>query len=135
MDDEKEDIEFRELLSDRRHKEIKATLKDIAAALNKPSNDGYESLIRQNAELSRALIGAIRALPAPEVNVQVDNKSMLTLLEDVCDKVVQSNKEVMDAVSNKLYVDSFVVVNSGFSGNEKTINVVYKPMAQLNIKK
>lgn len=138
MAKEKDDIEFDELLADRRHKELTGTLKGIAALLNQPKNDNIAEAIRQTGEATKGLIEVVKNIPKaekPEVNVQIDNQKIVTSLEEICDKIVASNKEVLEAMKSKPMVDSFQVKPSGWNNTERTINVIYKPASQITIKK
>jgi hypothetical protein len=138
MDDGMNDIEFNELLEEKRHRDLTVALRNIATSLNQPKSDVVAEAIRQNNEATRGLIEAVKNLPKPEkpeVNVQVDNQKIITSLEDICGKIVASNKEVLEALKNKPMVHSFQVKPSGWNNTEKTINVIYQPASQITIKK
>ena len=120
MDKEQDDIEFEELLADKRHKEINAALKGIALALNNPNI--VADAITKSTEVTKGLADAIKKMP-----------DKTDALQKICDKIVASNKEILDALKNKPMVDSFKIKTMDFG--EKTINVIYKPANQIIIEK
>lgn len=140
MAKEKDDKEFEELLADRRHKEVTVALRGIATLLNKPEKEdkAVADAIRESAKAQQAVAQAIKDIPqpkTPDVKVQISQQEIVTSLEGICKRIEDSNKSVVEAMEKKLYVDTFKVTNSGYNGNEKTINVIYKPMNQITIKK
>jgi len=140
MAKEVEDKEFEELLADRRHKEVTVALRGIATLLNKPEKEdkAVADAIRESAKAQQAVAQAIKDIPqpkTPDVKVQISQQEIVTSLEGICKRIEDSNKSVVEAMEKKLYVDTFKVTNSGYNGNEKTINVIYKPMNQITIKK
>ena len=140
MAKEVEDKEFEELLADRRHKEVTVALRGIATLLNKPEKEdkAVADAIRESAKAQQAVAQAIKDIPqpkTPDVKVQISQQEIVTSLEGICKRIEDSNKSVVEAMARKLYVDTCKVTNSGYNGNEKTINVIYKPMNQITIKK
>jgi hypothetical protein len=135
MGKETDDIEFNELLADKRHKELAGTLKGIASLLNQPKDNSIAEVLKQNMEATKGLVNVVKNLPKPEVNVEVNNEKIVTSLEAICNKIVASNNEVLDALKSKPMVDSFQVKPSGWNNTERTINVIYKPVDKITIKK
>ena len=129
--------EQRELrIAERRHEEQMSSLKGIATLLNKPEKDdkAIVDAIKKQGEALDKVAAAIQNQPKPEkpeVNVAVSNTEILPLLREI----KEGNDSILAALEKKLYVDSFKVINTGSYGNEKTINVIYKPMNQVTIKK
>jgi len=125
-----EEEEF--FLAENRHDEITSALGKLAAAISQPKNDKaiIDAINKQGNSIDR-VAAAISNQPNPEVNVQVSNQEIIPLLKEI----KEGNMAIKAALENKLYVDSFKVVNTGQYGSEKTINVNYKPMNQITIKK
>jgi len=124
------------IIDEDRHKQQMGVLKGIATLLNKPEKDDKQIVeaIKKQGEALDKVVAAIQNQPKPEkpeVNVAVDNKEILPLLREI----KEGNDSILAALEKKLYVDSFKVINTGSYGNEKTINVIYKPMNQVTIKK
>lgn len=124
------------IIDEDRHKQQMGVLKGIATLLNKPEKDdkAIVDAIKKQGEALDKVATAIQNQPKPEkpeVKVEVDNKELLPLLREI----KEGNDSILAALEKKLYVDSFKVINTGSYGNEKTINVIYKPMNQVTIKK
>lgn len=136
---EKERIAREAIIQENRHNELTKALKSVTTAIS--SNKDAEilkALEGQPKVIKDAISEVIKSLPKPEkpeINVGVNNSEIVTLIEKALDKVVErienSNKELM----NRPMVHSFKVVNSGWNGQEKTIDVIYKPANQVTIKK
>ena len=140
MAKEKDDKEFEDLLAEKRHKEVTVALRGIATLLNKPEKEdkAVADAIRESAKAQQAVAQAIKDIPqpkTPDVKVQISQQEIVTSLEGICKRIEDSNRAVVEAMEKKLYVDTFKVTNSGYNGNEKTINVIYKPANQVTIKK
>ena len=138
MGKEKDDIEFDELLADKRHKEITGRLGKLADALNKPEKEdkAVADGLKEAARASQAIAQAIRDIPKPEspdVNVQFDHKSFVTSMDKIADRIEASINKGIEAGEKKLYVDKFKIRNMG--GGTHEADVFYKPLKDVIIKK
>ena len=129
VDDDIEEQQFAEALAAKRHKEQMSSLKGIASLLNKPQKeDGVAEAIKQSTEATKGLIQAVKDIPKqekPEVTVQVSQQEIVTSLQGICDKIVENNEMVIEALKNKPIVDEFTFIFDSW-GNYKTAKVVYK---------
>ena len=131
---EKDDKDFDELLAEKRHKEQTGLLKGIAASLNKPEKDDkaiVDAINKQGAAIEK-VASAISNQPKPEkpeVNVELNNTEVVTLLREV----KEGQMALKEAFENKLMVSEFNFVYD--YGNIRTAKVVYKPMKDIIIKK
>jgi hypothetical protein len=138
MAKEKDDIEFEELLAEKRHKELAGKLSGIATALNKPEKEdkAVADAIKESARASQAVADAIKNIPqpkTPDVKVQISQQEIVTSLEGICKRIEDSNKAVVEAMGKKLYVDKFKIRNMG--GGTHEADVFYKPLKEVIIKK
>jgi hypothetical protein len=136
MGNEIDDKDFDELLADKRHRELSSGLKGIATLLNKPDKDDKQIVdaIKKQGEAIEKVADAILNQPKPEkpeVNVTTENKEIIPLLREI----KEGNDKILKALESKLYVDSFYVRATGNYGEDKMIDVSYKPMSQITIKK
>lgn len=94
---ESDDIEFWQLLEDRRHKELVTLLEKVLKKEQNPNKDILDAINKQNGILER-LISAVSILKmetkveAPEVNVQMDHQKIV-------DAVGKSANRMMDGLS------------------------------------
>jgi hypothetical protein len=139
MSDESIDIEeqqFAEAIAKARHKEQMGMLKGIATLLNKPEKEDkqiIEAINKQGAAMEK-VADAILNQPKPEnpgVNVELNQKEIIPLLKDI----KEGNDKILTALQNKLYVDSFYVRATGNYGEDKMIDVSYKPADKITFKK
>lgn len=137
MDKEVEDIEFDELLAEKRHRELKKNLGDIANALSKPKEDAKVSeAIEKSSQATVQLVQAIKELPKPqkpEVNVNFDHNSFVASMSKIADRIEQSNKTVVKALNDKPMATQFNVEYD--YGNLRTVKIVYTTADKLTFKK
>lgn len=137
MAKEKDDKEFEDLLAEKRHKEVTQSLKGIATLLSKPekSNEDKQIIdaINKQGEAIERVAAAIQSQPKPEkpeVNVELNNTEVVTLLREV----KEGQKAIIEAFGNRPMVDKFDFEKDNW-GNIKTAKVIYKPMNQVTISK
>jgi hypothetical protein len=96
MDLEENDIEFEQLLQDKRHKELLGTLKGIASLLSKDnSNDsGIISAIEKQSGKIEKFVQVIKELPQPKVNVEVNNDNVQTSITEMANSILGSLNEI-----------------------------------------
>ena len=82
-----EDVEFEKLLEDRRHEELKNALIDISTILENKNDMGIIDAIEKQVS---AFLSAIKKLPAPEVNVEVNQKEISTSVAKMSAEIVKS---------------------------------------------
>ena len=133
MAKEKEDIEFDDLLAEKRHKEVASALKGIATLLNKPQDNGVVDAIKDSTKATAGLIEAVKSIPKPEkpeVNIEFSPKEIVSSLQVICDKIVASNEKVIAALENRELVDEFKLQQDQW-GTTKTIKVIYKKASEI----
>lgn len=125
MGKEIEDIEFDDLLADKRHKQQMDALKGIATLLNKPEkNDGVKEAVEKQSAAIEKVAMAIQNLPKPEkpeVNIVTDNKEIVSLIREI----KEGNEKILQALNNKQLVSDFDFQYDNW-GNIKTAKVNYK---------
>lgn len=134
---EVDDDEAERVLAATRHREQMGALKGIATLLSKPQvkDDGVVNAIQKNTESIQDIISAIKQIPVPEkpeVNVQVSQMEIVNSLQNICDKIIESNERVIEALNKRIIVDEFKIERDQW-GNMKTIKVVYQT-GMLNVK-
>lgn len=134
--DDIDEIEFEKETAATRHKELKGALRGLATAISQKNDTKVAEAIKESANASQAVAEAIKNIPqpkSPDVKVQISQQEIVTSLEAICKRIEESNKTVVDALENKLMVDSFEFTMD--YGNYKTAKVNYKPMSQISISK
>lgn len=127
MSKEIDDIEFDELLADKRHRELSGALKGIATLLSKPNDTGISEALNKNAEATKGLIQAVKDIPKPEkpeVNVEISQQEIVTSLKAICKEICDSNDKVIEALNNRPMVDSFKLETGNWG--QKIVKVIYK---------
>lgn len=120
-----EDLEFKELLLEKRHKEVTQLIK---ALLSKDNKDLVDALREQPKAIKDAFSAIIQSIPKPEkpeVNVGVNQQKIVTSLEAICEKIIKSNELVIKALNEKPLIESFDLQRDNW-GNTKTVKVNYK---------
>lgn len=125
-----------EIIAVNTFKEIKAmktALGNLATALSQPKEDkAVADAIKKQGEALDKVAAAIQSQPKPEkpeVNVELNNTEVVTLLREVKEGQIA----LKEAFENKLMVDEF---NFTYDyGNIKTAKVNYKPMSKITVKK
>ncbi len=120
-----EDLEFKELLLEKRHKEVTQLIK---ALLSKDNKDLVDALREQPKAIKDAISAIIQSIPKPEkpeVNVEVNQQEIVTSLEAICEKIIKSNELVIKALNEKPLIESFDLQRDNW-GNTKTVKVNYK---------
>ena len=99
MSNEKDDIKFKELLADKRHKELATTLKGILKNLDesKPGNNSeIVDAIGSQSEAIKGFAEAIKNIPEPKVNVEVNNDKVEASIKKLGTDILKSLEEVRD---------------------------------------
>lgn len=137
MDIEKDDKDFDELLAEKRHKEQTGLLKGIATSLNKPQDNGVVDAIKESVRATAGLVDAVKNMPKPEkpeVNIEFNAREIVSSLQAICDKIVDSNNKVVAALENKQLVDEFKISQDNW-GKINTVKVVYTPANKITYSK
>ena len=128
MGKEIDDIEFDDLLADKRHKEITGRLGKLVEALNKPEKEKDDKAIvdaiKKQGESLDKVAAAIANQPKPEkseVKVEVNNQEILPLLREI----KEGNEKLLQAIENRNLVESFDFQYDNW-GSIKTAKVNYK---------
>ena len=111
-----EDLEFKELLLEKRHKEVTQLIK---ALLSKDNKDLVDALREQPKAIKDAFSAIIQSIPK---NVEVNQQEIVTSLEAICEKIIKSNELVIKALNEKPLIESFDLQRDNW-GNTKTVKV------------
>ena len=128
---------FAEELRAKQHKEQMGVLKGIATSLNKPQDNGVVDAIKESVRATAGLVDAVKNMPKPEkpeVNIEFNAREIVSSLQAICDKIVDSNNKVVAALENKQLVDEFKISQDNW-GKINTVKVVYTPANKVTIKK
>jgi ABC-type Fe3+-hydroxamate transport system substrate-binding protein len=83
MNEEKDDIEFKELLAARQHKEVISSLGNIAKLLQKEDgNDKIVEAVQQQIKSIEQLFKNIPQPEKPEVKVEVNQEAVIQAIND-----------------------------------------------------
>ena len=140
MPDEIEDDDeqfFAEELRAKQHKEQMSALKGIATSLNKPQDNGVVDAIKESVRATAGLVDAVKNMPKPEkpeVNIEFNAREIVSSLQAICDKIVDSNNKVVAALENKQLVDEFKISQDNW-GKINTVKVVYTPANKITYSK
>jgi len=143
------DNEVQELLEEKRHEEVIATLKNVVKALNdaSTSNDDKEVIAAINKQGENMRLLTEKLSQRPEIKVEVDNEKILSSVSGIsaeivksnnevinaCAAVVESNKSIQIALENRLLPDTFTL-NRGYGGVTESVKVNYKPAKEIKAK-
>lgn len=120
-----EEIIFDRLMSDKRHKELVATVK----AAQKNDELIVQALDRQSIAIEQ-FVQAIKSLPTPSVNVQTNQNEVVISVSQMCDKILSGLSELKLAVESKPVIDryewSFVRGQYTQTIEKATATVIYK---------
>lgn len=128
---------FAEELRAKQHKEQMGVLKGIATSLNKPQDNGVVDAIKESVRATAGLVDAVKNMPKPEkpeVNVEFNAREIVSSLQAICDKIVDSNNKVVAALENKQLVDEFKISQDNW-GKINTVKVVYTPANKITYSK
>jgi len=133
MGKEIDDIEFDELLQEKRHRELTQAMKGVATAIS--SNKDAEilkALEGQPKAIMDAVVGALKELPKPEnpeINVEVNNSEIVTLmgkvLADTVEDLKKSNEKLIQAINDKKQPQKLKAVRNSFSGEIDYVIIEY----------
>ena len=123
MSKEKEDIEFEELLADKRHRELSGALKGIATLLNKPPDksvsDAIERLVAKLGEMKPPEM-KMSEMKTPDVKVEVNTKDFVTSVDNLASGLLAELKKF----NERPIVDSFKLETGNWG--QKIVRVIYK---------
>jgi FixJ family two-component response regulator len=128
---------FAEELRAKQHKEQMGVLKGIATSLNKPQDNGVVDAIKESVRATAGLVDAVKNMPKPEkpeVNIEFNAREIVSSLQAICDKIVDSNNKVVAALENKQLVDEFKISQDNW-GKINTVKVVYTPANKITYSK
>ena len=128
---------FAEELRAKQHKEQMGVLKGIATSLNKPQDNGVVDAIKGSVRATAGLVDAVKNMPKPEkpeVNIEFNAREIVSSLQAICDKIVDSNNKVVAALENKQLVDEFKISQDNW-GKINTVKVVYTPANKITYSK
>ena len=130
MEKELEDIEFDELIAEKRHQELKGILSAVKSLLGKPADTSTAAAIEKMARELSKLLSEQKPVTVnpPDVNVVVDNKEILNL-EKKIDELLKEVKK-----SNDRPIPSQFEIEYNY-GNLRTVKIVYSAADKLTYKK
>ena len=88
--EEKEEREFETLLSERRYKELKTYIKNIANSLN--DNKEIISILDKQTESIKEFSSELKSLPTPEINIH--QNEVVAAIERMEKRLLESNEEL-----------------------------------------
>lgn len=128
ISDEVFDSQFNEKLADKRHKELTGAMGKVISAVNQKEDKAVAEAIKENARATQGLVQVIKDIPkveTPQVNVDVNQKEVITSLEGICNKIIESNNKLIEAFNKRPVVEEFKLEKDNY-GNTKTVKVIYK---------
>jgi hypothetical protein len=135
-----EEEEF--LLAENRHEEVLASLSDLSKAIlqkeDKGISDAINGLVDKQDRSMEKVAKAIESIPKPEVNVEVNQTELLSLLKEIKEEQKDIKKEqqaISEAFQNRPMVDEFIISAYGYNGQDRKAKVVYTPANKINFKK
>lgn len=133
MAKEVEDIEFDELMAEKRHRELKGILTAVKSLLEKPSDTSTTAAIEKMASDLTKLLSEQKPLPitvnSPDVNVQVSTKDFVSSVEQLSKDLLEELRKF-----NSRPIPSQFDIEHNY-GNLKTVKIVYSTADKLNYKK
>ena len=117
MNEENDDKEFEALLADKRHKELKSALNNIAVAMGNKKDDGLKEVLKAHSDNISALVNSISNLPKPEVTVNANNENVATAIKNLelkIDTLIDETKNLIAVIS--LPKESKIAFNRTYGG-------------------
>lgn len=126
-----EDKEFRELLADKRHKELVKGLRSIAGLLDNDSSVEVVKAIKAQDKSFEGLIKIIKNIPEPKAPiVKVEQIKIKEALDKICNDIIESNNKVIAALENRKLPKSFDLVKD-YKGVTESVKVKYETAKQI----
>lgn len=91
---DEEDIKFKELLEEKRHKEVLAAINKMANAMSQNRNVDVVSAIEKNTQSLSSFVQAIKAIRPPEVNLNQDE--VVRAMAKLDSSVTEQTKLLLD---------------------------------------
>lgn len=134
MGKEVEDIEFDELMAEKRHKELSGLLKDVKKLLDKPTDNSTSEAIEKLATNLSKLLSEQKSLPitvnSPDVNVEINQEKVVNSLGKLSENLLSELKKFNERpipVSFEIKTDNW--------NNLRTVNIRYESSSNLIFKK
>lgn len=113
-----------------RHKEVVSLLRGMANSLGKDDDAAIlEAIKKQPDAIKAALNEFVWKLPKPEINVEVNNKEILSSFSEIArgivDKITASNNEVIKAINSRPVAEEFDILLDDFARLRK-VKINYK---------
>lgn len=113
-----------------RHKEVVSLLRGMANSLGKDDDAAIlEAIKKQPDAIKAALNEFVGKLPKPEINVEVNNKEILSSFSEIArgivDKITASNNEVIKAINSRPVAEEFDILLDDFARLRK-VKINYK---------
>ena len=134
MGKEVEDIEFDELMAEKRHKELSGLLKEVKKLLDKPTDNSTSEAIEKLATNLSKLLSEQKSLPitvnSPDVNVEINQEKVVNSLGKLSENLLSELKKFNERpipVSFEIKTDNW--------NNLRTVNIRYESSSNLIFKK
>lgn len=134
---EVDDDEAESIVAASRHKELSGTLKAIAMSLSQKDDSAIVEAIAVSSGKQESIMSkvatAIEKIQKPEVNIEVYNKELLSLLTEIRQgqkENKQDNQRILDALENRLLPSTFDLVKN--YGVTQSVKVNYKTATEIN---
>lgn len=95
---EEQDVEFEELLLEKRHKELLRALKSIVAIIGENKEVDLSPLLQKHEDAISKFVAAIKELPAPQVKIETDNKEIEVSIKKISEAILRSNEDLKKEV-------------------------------------
>jgi len=135
MAKEVEDIEFDELMAEKRHKELKGILTAVKLLLDKPTDNSTAAAIEKHIRALNDLVKVLGEqkqveISSPSVNVEVNQEKVVNSLSELSRDLLEELRKF----NNKPIPISFEVKTDNWN-NLRTVNIQYSTSDKLNYKK
>lgn len=118
---EKADIEFKELLEAKRHKELLTSVKSIVEALSNVEGDkDIVFAVNKQTEKLKSLVEVLSKEEDGNTDVIASNN-----------QVIEKLNQFIETLNNRLLPDTFTL-NKNSVGITESVKVHYKPASQIN---
>jgi hypothetical protein len=126
-----EDIQFDELLQDKRHKEIKSLLQGLKSEMSKDKNASIVEAINRNTEAIGKFVDVIGKLKidSPNVNVETNQESVINSLTSVGEQICNSVNELKALIPEEkksVKIKEFKVIKNQHSGRIESVKPIYE---------
>ena len=128
MEQDKEDIEFENLLADSRHKELKSILEQIANSISNMNNKDMSLAIKLQTQRLEELVRTLSKTSTTPID---DTDKLLPALQGIANEIVTSNSLLIETLNTRLLPDSFEL--NKYMGVTQSVKVKYKQANEIQL--